>query len=156
MGRALALTGSLVCVLAAAACGSSGGGGSKSGFGNGEVVKGKKGGTLTVLSNGDVDYIDPGAAYYQFSFIFDYAIQRPLFSYKPEDTTKAVPDFAASEPQISSDGRTITIKVRQGVKFSPPVNRAATSKDVKFALERGFNSTVANGYAPSYFATVEG
>jgi peptide/nickel transport system substrate-binding protein len=157
MRRALALAGLLACVVALAACGSSGdGGGSEKGFSSGGVVKGKKGGTLTVLSNGDVDYIDPGAAYYQFSFIFDYAIQRPLFSYKPEDTTKAVPDFAASEPQISSDGKTVTIKVRQGVKFSPPVNRAATSKDVKFALERGFNSTVANGYAPSYFATVEG
>ena len=157
MRRVFTLAGLLGCVVALAACGSSGdGGGSKGGYGTGNVIQGKKGGTLTVLSNGDVDYIDPGAAYYQFSFIFDYAIQRPLFSYKPEDTTKAVPDFAASEPQISSDGKTITIKVRQGVKFSPPVNRAATSKDVKFALERGFNSTVANGYAPSYFATVEG
>jgi peptide/nickel transport system substrate-binding protein len=156
MHRAFALTGLLACVVVLAACGGNGGGGGEGGFGSGEVVKGKKGGTLTVLSNGDVDYIDPGAAYYQFTFIFDYAIQRPLFSYKPEDTTKAVPDFAAAEPQISSDGKTITIKVRQGVKFSPPVNRAATSKDVKFAIERGFNSTVANGYAPSYFATVEG
>jgi peptide/nickel transport system substrate-binding protein len=157
MRRAFALMASFVCVAALAACGSSGGGGgSKGGFGTGEVVKGKKGGTLTVLSNGDVDYIDPGAAYYQFSFIFDYAMQRPLFSYKPGDQTKAVPDFAASPAQISPDGKTITIKVRQGVKFSPPVNRVATSKDSKFAIERGFNSTVANGYAPSYFATIVG
>jgi peptide/nickel transport system substrate-binding protein len=157
MRRAFALAGSLACVVALAACGGNGGGGGgNKGFASGAVVKGQKGGTLTVLSNGDVDYIDPGAAYYQFSYIFDYAIQRPLFSYKPEDATKAVPDFAASAPQISSDGKTITIKVRQGVKFSPPVNRAATSKDVKYAIERGFNSTVANGYAPSYFATVEG
>jgi peptide/nickel transport system substrate-binding protein len=157
MQRAFALAGSFACVVALAACGGNGGGGGgNEGFASGEVVKGQKGGTLTVLSNGDVDYIDPGAAYYQFSYIFDYAIQRPLFSYKPEDATKAVPDFAASAPQISSDGKTITIKVRQGVKFSPPVNRAATSKDVKYAIERGFNSTVANGYAPSYFATVEG
>jgi peptide/nickel transport system substrate-binding protein len=157
MRRAFALAGFLACVVALAACGGNGGGGGgNKGFASGAVVKGQKGGTLTVLSNGDVDYIDPGAAYYQFSYIFDYAIQRPLFSYKPEDATKAVPDFAASAPQISSDGKTITIKVRQGVKFSPPVNRAATSKDVKYAIERGFNSTVANGYAPSYFATVEG
>jgi peptide/nickel transport system substrate-binding protein len=157
MRRVLALTGSLVCVLAIAACGSSGGGsGGTKGFGTGDVVKGKKGGTLTVLSNGDVDYIDPGAAYYQFSFIFDYAIQRPLYSYRPEDSAKAVPDFAASEPKISADGKTITIKTRTGVKFSPPVNRVATSKDVKYALERLFNKSVANGYAPSYFVTIEG
>ncbi len=153
--RAVAGFSALAVVVALAACGSSGSS-SKGGFGTGSVVAGKKGGTLTVLSNGDVDYIDPGAAYYQFSFIFDYAIQRPLFSYKPGDPNKATPDFAASPAQISGDGKTITIKVREGVKFSPPVNRAATSKDVKYAIERGFNSTVANGYAPSYFATIVG
>src|SRR3954466_8279272 len=159
MHRVLAWAGLAACVFILAACGSSssgGGSGSEKGFGTGDVVKGKKGGTLTVLSNGDVDYIDPGAAYYQFSFIFDYAIQRPLYSYKPEDPTKAVRDFAASEPQISADGKTITIKTRQGVKFSPPVNRAATSKDVKYAIERLFAPSVANGYAPSYFIDIEG
>jgi peptide/nickel transport system substrate-binding protein len=97
----------LAMTVGVAACGSDddngGGGGSASGEG------GKKGGKLTVLNVGDFEYIDPGAAYYQFSFIFDYAIQRPLYSYKPEDPTKAVPDFAASEPQISADGKTITI-----------------------------------------------
>src|SRR3954453_10778432 len=115
MRGALALTATLICAVALAACGDSGGGGGSKGFGNGDVVKGKKGGTLTMLSNGDVDYIDPGAAYYQFSFIFDYSIQRPLYSYKP-DSTDAVPDFAASAPQISADGKTITIKPRPGVK----------------------------------------
>src|SRR4051812_1773375 len=145
-------------VLALAACGSSNNNdsGSTGGFGTGAVVKGKKGGTLTLLSNGDVDYVDPGAAYYQFTFIFDYAIQRPLYSYKPEDPTKAVPDFAASEPQVSADGKTITIKTRQGVKFSPPVNREATAKDVKYAIERLFNKSVANGYAPSYYKNIVG
>jgi peptide/nickel transport system substrate-binding protein len=143
-------------LLTLAACGSSSNdSGSKGGFGTGDIVKGKKGGTLTMLSNGDVDYIDPGAAYYQFSFIFDYSIQRPLYSYKP-DSTDAVPDFAASAPQISADGKTITIKTRPGVKFSPPVNRAATSKDVKYALERLFAPSVANGYAPSYFKNIVG
>ena len=29
---------------------------------------GKKGGTITVLSQADVDYIDPGLAYYSFSY----------------------------------------------------------------------------------------
>jgi len=29
---------------------------------------GKKGGTITVLTNSDVDYIDPGLAYYQFTY----------------------------------------------------------------------------------------
>src|SRR3954470_15010629 len=70
----------------------------------------KKGGTLHILSNGDVDYVDPGAAYYQFTFIMSYATQRPLFSYKPTDE-KATPDLAAGPAQVSDGGKTITIKI---------------------------------------------
>ena len=43
-----------------------------------------------------------------------------------------------------------------GVKFSPPVNREVTSKDVKYAIERGFFNTVNNGYAGAYFGDLEG
>ena len=39
------------------------------------------------------------------------------------------------------------MKIKTGVKFSPPVNREVTSKDVKYAIERGFFNTVNNGYA---------
>jgi peptide/nickel transport system substrate-binding protein len=145
----------LASALALASCGG-GGGSTKGGFGNGAPVKGKKGGTLTVLSSGDVDYIDPGAAYYQFSYIFMYATQRPLFSYKPDDDQHAVPDLAAGPATISDGGRTVTVKIKPGVRFSPPVNRAVTSKDVKYAIERGFNPTVANGYAMAYFGTIMG
>jgi hypothetical protein len=37
-----------------------------------------RGGTITVLSAGDVDHIDPGQAYYSFSYEITYATQRPL------------------------------------------------------------------------------
>ena len=33
----------------------------------------------------------------------------------------------------------MTIKISPNVKYSPPVNRAVTSADVKYAIERGFN-----------------
>ena len=36
------------------------------------------GGTITVLSAGDVDHIDPGQAYYSFTYEITYATQRPL------------------------------------------------------------------------------
>src|SRR5262249_54381600 len=38
--------------------------------------------------------------------------------------------------------------------FSPPVNRAVTSKDVAYAFERMFNANVQNGYASGYFPIV--
>src|SRR5436190_18721662 len=77
----------------------------------------QKGGTLTVLASGDVDHIDPGAAYYQFTYMISQATQRALVGWPPPDTAKPAPDLAQSET-ISSDGKTITFKLRSGVKFS--------------------------------------
>ena len=54
----------------------------------------QKGGTLTMVSNGDVDNkLDPGYSYYQFDFILDNDLHRTLYRYKPNDTTKASPDL---------------------------------------------------------------
>src|SRR3954447_15309044 len=84
----------------------------------------KKGGTLTMVASGDVDNkLDPGYSYYQYDFILDNDLHRTLFRYKPNDTTKPSPDLAAGDAQITGGGKTITIKIKHGVKFSPPVNR---------------------------------
>ena len=96
-----------------------------------------------MLWTDDVDNIDCGISYYQMGYMVCYATQRPLYSWKPEDGTTPVPDLATADPQISEDGKTVTVKIRSGVKFSPPVNREVTSKDVKYAIERGFFNTVA-------------
>jgi peptide/nickel transport system substrate-binding protein len=115
----------------------------------------KRGGTLVVVNAGDVEYIDPGASYYQFDYMVHYATQRPLFSYKPNDVNPS-PDLAESPAQVSEDARTVTIKLRPGVRFSPPVDREVTSRDVKYALERAFMGGVDNGYVGIYFADIEG
>ena len=124
--------------------------------GNQQNAKPKTGGKLTVLWSNDVDYIDCGATYYQMGSFLCYSTQRPLYNYKPDDATTLVPDSAEAAPEVSADAKTITIKIRQGVKFSPPVNRAVTSKDVKYAIERGFFNTVNNGYAGAYFGNIDG
>jgi len=115
----------------------------------------KRGGTITVLSAGDVDHIDPGEAYYSFSYEITYATQRPLLAYEPSSVA-AVPDLAAHMPVVSGGGRTVTVQIKHGIRFSPPVNRAVTSADVKYAIERGFATSVANGYAGAYFGDVVG
>src|SRR4051794_32456957 len=91
----------LVAALALAGCG--GGAKSNGGYATGGPVKGKPGGTLTVLSRGDVDSIDPGATYYPFTFMLAYATQRPLYSYEPGDGAHAVPDLAIQLPHVSPD-----------------------------------------------------
>jgi peptide/nickel transport system substrate-binding protein len=136
--------------------GDSGGGGGEKSTGVGAPVEGKTGGTLTVLWTDDVDNIDCGISYYQMGYMVCYATQRPLYSWKPEDGTTPVPDLATADPQVSEDGKTVTVKIRTGVEFSPPVSRDVTSKDVKYAIERGFFNTVQNGYAGAYFGDIVG
>jgi peptide/nickel transport system substrate-binding protein len=125
----------LVLAVVLAACGSS--------------SSGKNGGTLTVLNQGDFQYVDPGAAYYQFDYMVDLATQKSLYQYKPNERN-ITPDLAAALPTISPDNKTVTIKIKKGVKFSPPVNREVTSADVKYGLERAFSANVPNGYVATY------
>src|SRR4051812_6654222 len=150
----------LALALIVAGCGggdsssSSGGGGQSAG--GAKVGEGKQGGAVTFLAAGDVDYLDPGQTYYTFGFMVHYAVNRTLYSFKPDDDEKPVPDVADGEPQISKDGKTITVKIKSGIKFAPPVNREVTSKDIKYGIERAFTSNVPSGYATSYFAEIEG
>jgi peptide/nickel transport system substrate-binding protein len=146
--------------LGVAACGSSSSdnnsNGDNSKTGNQQSGTPKTGGKLTALWSNDLDYTDCGATYYQVGQFVCYATQRPLYSYKPDDATTLVPDLASAAPEVSADAKTVTIKIRNDVKFSPPVNRVATSKDVKYAIERGFFNTVNNGYAGAYFGNLDG
>ncbi len=73
----------------------------------------KKGGDLTVMYAGDVDYIDPGITYYQYGFNVAYATQRPLYSFKPDDAINPEPDLAEGPPEIATDGKSLTVKIRR-------------------------------------------
>jgi peptide/nickel transport system substrate-binding protein len=117
---------------------------------------GKKGGKLTILSSGDVDYMDPGKTYYTYTIGIENALNRGLYAYLPSDTSKPVPDLAEGDPELAANGKTVTVKMKSGVMFSAPVKREVLAKDVKYAIERGFTSNVANGYVGAYFRDLVG
>jgi peptide/nickel transport system substrate-binding protein len=147
--------------LVVAACGGSSSSSSSSSSKGSEQGKkaaqapAKKGGKLTMLASSDVDYVDPGHTYYTFGEMVTLATNRPLYSFKPEDPNKPVPDLADGDAQISPDQKTVTVKIKQGVKYAPPVNRAVTSKDIKYAFERFFSANVGGQY-PGYFQVIKG
>ena len=64
--------------------------------------------------------------------------------------------MASGPPEISSDNKTITVHMREGVKFSPPVNREVTAEDVAYAFQRATNPNIANPYVGAYFKSIEG
>jgi len=158
--RKLAILASLVAALALvlAACG---GGGNDEGGGNGSSpasgTQGKKGGMLTVMSLADVDSLDPGYHYYQYDYMaLDFTTQRMLYGWKP-DAVQPTPDLAESLPQVADGGKTLTIKIKSGIKYSPPLqNRTVKASDVKYAMERSFLPQVANAYVGVYWNSISG
>jgi peptide/nickel transport system substrate-binding protein len=122
----------------------------------------KKGGTLTVLANGDVDYIDPGAAYYQPTYMIDLAADSPLMGWPSNDTAAPQPLLAAAAPTVTDGGNTITFKIKPNIHYSPPTGGGAgwskpvVSQDVKYAIERSLMPGIPNGYTTLYFTDLVG
>ena len=123
--------------------------------GSGAGDQRKRGGTLKLISSGDVDSVDPGQTYYSFGWQVLSAVHRTLYSV-PANSTKTVPDLAAGPPNISGDGKTITVRIKRGIRYGPPVNREVTAADVKYAIERSFSVSVTNGYVSLYFSDIVG
>jgi peptide/nickel transport system substrate-binding protein len=113
-------------VLLLAACGGGGQAGSAAGG------AAKNGGTLTVALLEEPDQLDPSTA--------QTLVGREVFStfceklYDVDSKLQLVPQLAAGLPQISSDGLTATIKIRQGVKFNDGTPLDADA--VKTTLDR--------------------
>jgi peptide/nickel transport system substrate-binding protein len=149
----------LVLALVAAGCGSSNdnksSGGGKPATTAAEGAK--KGGHLDVMSLSDVDSLDPGYWYYQYDYMaLAEPTQRGLYGWEA-DKTQPTPDLAEGEPAITDGGKTYTIKIRPGIKYSPgPVKRAVKADDFKYAIERCFLPQVGNGYVNAYLNTITG
>jgi peptide/nickel transport system substrate-binding protein len=155
LAASIALAGA---VTAVAACGSNSSGDKGTEAGSSQasakgataIKPGKAGGKLTVLASADVDYLDPGQTYYTFGYMVHYAVNRTLYSFKPDNPEKPVEDLAAGPPEIASDNKTVTVHIKPGVKYAPPVNRAVKAADIKYAFERAFSKEVPSGYAGTY------
>jgi peptide/nickel transport system substrate-binding protein len=122
-----------------------------------------RGGTLTVLeiTQGETA---PDPAQTDFGYP-ESALFRTLYIHVQPGLRSAAnerrygeypPDLASGPPQLSRDGRTITVHIRRGVRFSPPVNREVTAADVRYGIERGFLASVASPYAEAHFSSLVG
>jgi len=118
------------------------------------AAEGKKGGKLEQLGASDVDFLDPGQTYYTGGFQVLYATQKTLYSFQPGEP-EPKPDLAEGEPEIADDKMSVTVTLKKGVKFGPPVNREIQGKDIKYAFERAFSKNVPNQYT-NYFNFIEG
>jgi len=111
---------------------------------------GAKGGTLKFnFSGSDFDFTDPSLAYGVQSCQLEYATALKLYNY-PDKTKplggKIQPEGAAGFPIISKNGKTYTITVKPGYKFSD--GSAVTAKNYAFAINRALSKTMQSPAAP--------
>ena len=98
----------------------------ETGTGSGAPVQGKQGGKLTMLWTDDVDFIDPGQTYYQMGIIWPTRPSARSTTGSPTTPSTRCRTSPSPIRRSPSDGKTVTVKLRTGVKFSPPVNREVT------------------------------
>ena len=108
--------------LILAACGSSGSTGATATTNGASTTGAVKGGTLTIVGSGDVDFFDTAAAYYDVTYILFRAVTRQLYVVptKPltSDQVNPVPDLATAMPTITNGGKTYTLVLRKGLTYS--------------------------------------
>src|SRR5262249_38715593 len=141
MKRPLALIAVTAAVLAFAlgvsACGGSGG--SSSG--------GSEGGTLRVTYASFPSYLDPALAYDTEGLTAMYNTYIPLLTYahaNGEAGSRVIPGLAKAMPEVSADGKTYTLFLRKGLKYSD--GTPVKASDFTFAVERMFKLNSGGSY----------
>jgi peptide/nickel transport system substrate-binding protein len=109
----------------------------------------KKGGTLILARAGEVTNLDPHkvpafTSARVFELVYSYVMRL-------DENLAVQPDLAESMPTTSSDGKTVTVKIRSGVKFHN--GDPLTSADVKYTFDRIIDTKTA-AVARSFFGDV--
>ena len=104
--------------------------------------------------------LDPTGEYLGFSWgLFSNLLVRTLVTYRhvagPEGV-ELVPDLATEIPEPTDGGRTYTFKLKEGVRFGPPVDRAITSTDIAYAFARLNCAPCGPQYRFYYAETIKG
>ncbi len=116
--------------LGIAACGSSS---SSSGGG-------VEGGTLEILTPSFTDYEDPQLGYEATGWEARYNVYIPLLTYAHADGqagTKVIPGLAEALPKVTNGGKTYTLNLVQGLKYSD--GSPVKASDFKASVERMFD-----------------
>ncbi len=118
-----------VAVFGVAACGGD------------EASDASGGGEINITMTSFPDYIDPQLSYTLEGWEVLYNTYTPLLTYKHakgEEGTAVVPGLAEGMPEISPDGKTYKLTLRQGMKYSDGTPIKAS--DFTYAIQRLFKA----------------
>lgn len=114
---------------------------------------GKAGGTIKTAYTSFPDFLDPALSYTQEGWQSLWTVYTPLLTYNHAAGTEGatvVPGLAEDMPDISADGKTYTLKLRSGLKYSD--GKAVKASDFEHSIKRMLN--LESGGSSFYLAIV--
>lgn len=144
--RKLGLVVAVLCACAGAAVALSACGSSSS--------SGKEGGTLTGSYASFPEYLDPQLAYSVEGWTALWNTYLPLLTYAHASGaagSEVIPALATAMPRISNGGKTYTLFLRKGLKYSD--GTPVRASDFPFTIERMFK---LNSVASSFYTDIAG
>jgi peptide/nickel transport system substrate-binding protein len=126
-------------------------GGSPEGGGAGAEAEGggSEGGTLKGAYTSFPDYMDPQISYTAEGWTAMRPVYIPLLTYKAaseEEGAEIIPGLAKELPKVTNGGKTYTLFLREGLKYSN--GEPIKAGDFKYAVERAFLTN--SGGSPFY------
>ena len=109
---------------------------------------------FTVAQDDSIDYLDPGLTYSPEGLNVIWNVYLPLLGYRHVNGAGGatiVPYLARSLPTVSPDGKTYTLTLRKGLKYSN--GKPVQASDFKAAVERDFT---LDSPGTGYFSNIEG
>jgi peptide/nickel transport system substrate-binding protein len=119
----------------------------------------KSGGTLNMLGQGDVTFMDYNISYYSTDSTAQRMFLRGLYAYAAIPgvrTTRPAPDLATAAPAISDGGKTYTITIRTGAMWNTSPPRQVTAADAVLGLKRACNPSQPFGGLPDFETLIVG
>jgi peptide/nickel transport system substrate-binding protein len=141
LARIAAVAAALAVVLCLSACGSSSGGGTE-------------GGTLRVTYASFPSYLDPALAYDTEGYTAMWNTYTPLLTYahaSGKAGSEVIPGLAKSLPQVSDGGKTYTLFLRKGLKYSD--GTPVRASDFTSSVERMFELNSGGSF---FYSTIVG
>jgi peptide/nickel transport system substrate-binding protein len=126
--------------LALGACGSSSDN-SNSNSGGSATSGGKSGGTANVLVGTAPDYLDPQRAYTTQGAEVHWISYLGLYTYAHKngvEGSKVIPGLAEDFPQVTNGGKTYTLTLRKGLKYSN--GAAVKASDFAYTIQRAIKA----------------
>jgi peptide/nickel transport system substrate-binding protein len=99
-----------------------------------------QGGEVRIAQTSQPDYLDPALSYTVNGIEPLWLVYTPLLTYRRAeglDGTELIPGLAEDLPEISSDGKTYTLRLREGLKYSDGSDVVAS--DFEHTIKRVLN-----------------